>query len=56
MFGFVSLFSYSPDAQVDFGWEVVNDLYGSDHYPLILSLAQAGASPPMPPQWRLKEA
>lgn len=40
----------SPDSQAVFVWEVVDDLYGNDHFPLVLSLTLAGTPPLIPLQ------
>ena len=45
----------SSDAVLDFNWQVLPDLYGSDHFPILLELA--GSEPrPRLPRWRLNKA
>ena len=45
----------SEDAMLDFDWRVMDDRHTSDHFPIIMNLAQ---SPPAPrlPKWNMKKA
>ena len=45
----------SNDVFLDFSWDVLEDRYTSDHFPIIVKLAQ---SPPAPrcPKWNIKKA
>ncbi len=45
----------SSDAFLDFSWRVIEDLCGSDHYPLVLTSPEAISSPRIP-RWRVDRA
>ena len=45
----------SSDCVVDFSWQVNDDLHGSDHFPIILSIENSIPSP-RSPRWRLDRA
>ena len=49
-FSCIDLSVTSPNAFIDFDWDVSDDLYGSDHFPIILT---TGDSIPLPraPRW-----
>ena len=54
-FSIIDLAIFSPDCFMDFSLEVIDDLCGSDHFPILISV---GASVPAPrsPRWCLDRA
>lgn len=44
-----------PDLLLDFSWRALDDLCGSDHFPLIMSSTEADAQL-RPPRWQLQKA
>ena len=45
----------SRNIAMDFGWEVLDEPYGSDHFPIKISFNQQ-KNPPFVPRWSLKRA
>ncbi|KAG7162073.1 putative Endonuclease/exonuclease/phosphatase family domain-containing protein-like 4 [Homarus americanus] len=45
----------SADSLLDFDWRVIDDLRGSDHYPILLSSLEVLLTPQVP-RWRLDKA
>lgn len=52
----IDLSIVSPSVFTEFRWEVIKDLYGSDHFPILLTTPQRNGSPPQAPRWRAERA
>ena len=46
----------SPNCYLDFSWEVMDDLMGSDHFPILIDLVNDEISAPRSPRWILDKA
>ena len=46
----------SPDCYLDFTWNVMDELMGSDHFPIVIELVNDDISAPRSPRWILDKA
>ena len=55
-FSCVDLSVCSPDCFTEFRWSILDDLHGSDHFPIVLSALQVSLHTTMPLKWDLGHA
>ncbi len=54
LFTAIDLCLYSSTVLLDFNWNVLPDLHGSDHFPIILTLAEREPRTRLP-RWRIEK-